>query len=78
MEDLYKQCNFKCGDSTTTAWIEEKYAVVGKSGKFKDIGDDKRWEIISVSKESLPKNQITSAYTFIAHAHPTNKMRGNK
>ena len=80
MEDMYRQCGFKCGDSTTCAWIESKYAKVGLTGKFKDVPeDDRRWEIVSVSHEELPKSKIDrQSERFINHAHPTNKMRGNK
>lgn len=59
MEDLYKQCALRSGPSTTSAWIQEKYAKVGLTGKFKDMPEDEtRWEIISASKESLPKSAI--------------------
>ena len=79
MEDMYVQCSLKCGDVTTTAWIEQKYAKVGLTGKFKDVpNDDRRWEVVEAGTEALPKSAIASAYTFISHAHPTNKMRGNK
>lgn len=60
MEELYKQCALKCGSSTTSAWIQEKYAKVGLTGKFKDVQEDQtRWEIISASTESLPKSAIS-------------------
>lgn len=79
MEEMYKQCLMKCEDVTTSSWIEEKYAKVGLTGKFKDVGDGRRWEILEVSKESLPKSQIDhQAERFIKHQHPTNTMRGNK
>lgn len=79
MEDMYVQCKLKCEDVTTVAWIEQKYAKVGLSGKFKDVpDDDRRWEVVEASGDPLPKSAIASAHTFISHAHPANKMRGNK
>lgn len=80
MEDMYKQCGLKSGNSTTSAWIQEKYAKIGLTGLFKDVPDDQtRWEVVSVGGESLPKSAIDNRNgTFITHAHPINKMRGNK
>lgn len=80
MEDMYVQCNLKFENDTTVAWIEQKYAKVGLSGKFKDVPEDqRRWEIVSVSSTAKPKSAIDHmAERFINHAHPTNKMRGNK
>lgn len=77
---MYVQCTFKCENATTSGWIEEKYAKVGKSGKFKDTPDDqRRWEIVHVCGEPLPKSSIDHKnITFLTHAHPSNRMRGNK
>lgn len=79
-EDMYKQCTFKNGDSTTHAWIEEKYAKVGLTMKFKDLPeDDTRWEVVSVNQEAVPRSNFDrQAESFIYNAHPVNKMRGNK
>jgi hypothetical protein len=74
------QCIFKCVDASTSAWIEEKHAKVGKSMLFKDTPEDqRRWEIVHVCGEPLPKSSIDrQSERFITHAHPTNRMRGNK
>ncbi len=79
MDDLYVQCTFKNENSTTTAWIEQKYAKVGLTGKFKDVSDDVRWEIVTIGETEKPKSAIDHmAEKFIYNQHPTNKMRGNK
>lgn len=77
---MYVQCTFKCENAITSAWIVEKSAKVGKKMKFTDTPEDEKvWEVIAVCGEPVAKSLIDHRnVTFLTHAHPTNKMRGNK
>jgi len=42
MANFYRQCNLRNGNSHTTSWLPEEYAVKGKVLKLKK--DDESWE----------------------------------
>jgi hypothetical protein len=41
----YKQCRLISGNTTTVAWIDERYAKRGNTMIFKDADDNRRWEV---------------------------------
>jgi hypothetical protein len=47
---FYRQCLLTKGTSTTTSWIPERFAVLGKVLKFKDEGGtwDNGWVVEAV------------------------------
>lgn len=49
MSTFYKQCKFKKGNATQTAWIEEHSAVLGKIVELKSDNREK-WEVIEVGE----------------------------
>jgi hypothetical protein len=55
-QEFYRQCTFKSGDTSTTAWIPEKGVEVG--GKVAFEGQpDKWWEVMSVGTHQITKQQ---------------------
>ena len=55
-DKFYKQCTFKSDNSTTTAWIPERGAKVGKRVTFKDDDSDQIWTVVSVGAGRIPKD----------------------
>ena len=54
----YRQCTFKSGNSTTTAWIEERGAKVGKKVTFKDEDEKRWWEVTAVSDTRMDEQRV--------------------
>jgi len=55
-QEFYRQCAFKSGNSTTTAWIDETGIEIGCKVSFKGQ-PDKWWEVISVGSHRITKQQ---------------------
>ena len=48
--EYYRQCTFRKGSTTQTAWIEERGAKVGLLVELKSerSGNERDWEVVSV------------------------------
>jgi hypothetical protein len=58
-EVYYRQCVLRKGNATTTSWIPEKFAEVGKVLKLK--GDDESWDddwVVHSVHARLPESQL--------------------
>lgn len=49
----YFQCDLSQGTTRTTAYIEERGAIVGKSVEIKEEGFDGRWLVEQVASQGI-------------------------
>lgn len=55
-QQFYKQCEFKSGNTTVTAWVEDRNLEVGGQVSFKQ-DPEKWWDIVSVGTNKITKEQ---------------------
>ena len=64
MKEYYRQCMLKQGNISTTAWVPEEDAEVGKSFLFKDDKEAGRWEVVSVGTSRVLREEVKRSNVF--------------
>ena len=55
----YRQCKLRRGATTTTAWIEDRAAKVGKSVEVKDLPHaDLLWKVVEAYGHEIPDDML--------------------
>jgi hypothetical protein len=62
--EYFKQCEFKNGNLTTTAWIPEEGAKVGSSMLFKHDKKSGRWVVTAVGSARILRDNIGDSDVF--------------
>jgi len=64
MKEYYRQCTLKQGNVSTTAWVPEEGAEVGKSFLFKDDREAGRWEVTHVGPSRILREEVKRSNVF--------------